>query len=72
MLHCFFLFGALVSAYRLDQLHALLYGWLCKEGPLLEFFQNAGAFIFLFEASDCTIDGFIFVDNDSYQVFHLP
>ena len=72
LLHCFFFFSPLVPAYCLDQLHTFLHGRLCEEGPFLEFLQDTGTFVFLFEASDCTINRFIFVDDDSYQVISPP
>src|SRR5271169_4436053 len=62
----------LCSADGLDFFHPLFDGGFREIRPLLELFQDAGAFVFLLEALDGAVNGFIVRDDDADQTKSPP
>jgi len=69
--HLLFRVSPLGPADRFDFFHPLLHRRLREEGSLLEFLQNSGAFVLLFEPLERSVDRFILIDNNAYQKYHL-
>jgi len=69
-LHHLFI-SSLIAADCFYKLHSLFHRRFGKESPFLEFFQHAGTLIFLFKALNCTVNRFIFINYNAYQVSHL-
>jgi len=58
----FFHCSSLGSANGLRELHSLFYRRLGEKSAFLHFFENPGAFVFLFKPPNRTIDRFVFSD----------
>lgn len=61
----------LVSTNRLHLFHPLLDGGLREKRPLLEFLQDAGPFILLFESPNSLVNRLIVTDDNTDQKIHL-